>query len=114
MQYLGRMFHTRNKGQTACCGAVARHSNVETVTAQRLLDIGMSSYGSGERACEIPGLDPLTPTLSPAAGERVGTHSLQYDSPNGERFLDRANGFPLPIRWGEGQGEGLRPMNNHG
>ncbi|MBM3891404.1 MAG: hypothetical protein FJ388_20010, partial [Verrucomicrobia bacterium] len=32
----------------ACRGPVARHSNVETATAQRLLDIGMSSYESGE------------------------------------------------------------------
>jgi len=53
---LARIFHTPNETQTVCRGVVARHSNVETVTAQRLLDIGMSSYGSAERACEISGL----------------------------------------------------------
>jgi len=53
------IFHNRNKTPTACRGPVARHCNVETVTAQRLLDIGMSSYGPGEKTCEISALSPL-------------------------------------------------------
>jgi len=51
---------------------------------------------------------PLTPALSPQGGERVissfGVRRLMNDDLNvGGEF-----GFPLPIRWGEGQGEGVR------
>jgi len=49
---------------------------------------------------------PLTPSLSPAAGERENVHALQRNSLNGECFPSGADDFPLPIRWGEGQGEG--------
>jgi len=57
---------------------------------------------------------PLTPTLSPAAGERENIRASQRDSLNGDRFQNSLNGFPLPIRWGEGQGEGPRRLNSHG
>ena len=43
---------------------------------------------------------PLTPTLSPAAGERKKIHAPQRDSLNSEHFQGDVNGFPLPIRWG--------------
>jgi excinuclease ABC subunit A len=58
---LTRIFHTRNKTTTGCHDAVARHSNVETVTARRLLDIGMSSYDSGEETCDISELNHQRP-----------------------------------------------------
>lgn len=45
---------------------------------------------------------PLTPTLSPAVGEREKNHAQWRDSLTGDRFQSSANGFPLPIRWGEG------------
>jgi len=79
---------------------------------------------------------PLTLTLSPAAGEREEILAPQCDSLNpktegrrrtdtlvcptsvfglnGEHFQTGVNGFPLPIRWGEGQGEGLWQLNRHG
>jgi len=57
---------------------------------------------------------PLTPTLSPAAGERERLLAARRDSVNGEHFQSSANGFPLPIRWGEGQGEGRQQLNSDG
>jgi len=101
---------------------------------------------------------PLTPTLSPAAGERENICAPQRGPLNGDRFQRglnvtgqlsgvgrgvppsrwpgvreraarrdaspylgahkthrlRLNGFPLPIRWGEGQGEGQRRLNSCG
>jgi len=50
---------------------------------------------------------PLTPTLSPAAGEREKLLASQGPQ-------NSANSFPLPIRWGEGQGEGPRRLSSYG
>jgi len=55
---------------------------------------------------------PLTPTLSPATGERERIRGSQRDSLNGACFQNHVKGFPLPIRWGEGQGEGPRRLNS--
>ena len=57
---------------------------------------------------------PLTPTLSPAVGEREKNHAQWRDSLTWDRFQSSANGFPLPIRWGEGQGEGPQPLHGCG
>jgi len=48
---------------------------------------------------------PLTPTLSPAAGEREEIRVSQRDSRDGGRLENSVNDFPLPIRWGKGHGE---------
>jgi len=59
---------------------------------------------------------PLTPALSPSEGEREnrslfpGESSVtgkSGDSSNTEDFGEPRLLFPLPIRWGEGQGEGF-------
>jgi len=48
---------------------------------------------------------PLTPTLSPAAGEREKIRAAQHHLRNGNRFQNGENGFPVPIRWAESQSE---------
>jgi len=57
---------------------------------------------------------PLTPTLSPAAGEREKRHAQRSNSLSSDYSQSGLNGFPLPIRWGEGQGEGARRLNSNG
>jgi len=57
---------------------------------------------------------PLTPTLSPRRGEREEIPTPPSKSLNGEVIGGREGGFPLPIRWGEGQGEGPFPFYRHG
>jgi len=57
---------------------------------------------------------PLTPTLSPATGERENIRASKRDSLNGERFQCRMNRFPLPSpARGEGQGEGSSSYPRH-
>ncbi len=48
----------------------------------------------------------LTPTLSPSDGERENFRLLLCGSLNSVRVRHREKQFPLPIRWGEGKGEG--------
>ncbi|MCX6900521.1 MAG: hypothetical protein NT105_17720 [Verrucomicrobia bacterium] len=49
-----------------------------------------------------------------AAKERETRHSLSCGSLNCARTHSRGEQFPLPIRWGEGQGEGPRRLNSYG
>jgi len=49
---------------------------------------------------------PLTPTLSPRGGEREKVLALLNKSFSREATAYQKNSFPLPIGWGEGQGEG--------
>ena len=50
---------------------------------------------------------PLTPALSPSEGERENRRqSLRKTGAIG-KFVGQSLLFPFPIRWGEGQGEGL-------
>ena len=57
---------------------------------------------------------PLTPALSPSDGARVKPICAAAHSPDGVRFGKRTKRFPLPIRWGEGQGEGLLQLHRYG
>ncbi|MBM3890681.1 MAG: hypothetical protein FJ388_16325 [Verrucomicrobia bacterium] len=57
---------------------------------------------------------PLTPALSPATGEREKTCVQRCDPVSGDRAQSSVSGFPLPIGWGEGQGEGPQRLNRHG
>jgi hypothetical protein len=50
---------------------------------------------------------PLTPALSPSEGERENRSQVLGDASNTKDFGKPRLLFPLPIRWGEGQGEGL-------
>jgi len=57
----------------------------------------------------IQSLRPLTPTLSPRGGERERFSRTPRWSLVGDYVAVAA--FPLPIRWGEGKGEGLVAFN---
>ena len=57
---------------------------------------------------------PLTPTLSPRRGEREKNPGSLNAPLNTEVIADLKNSFPLPIGWGEGQGEGQFLPHKHG
>ncbi|MFA6564293.1 MAG: hypothetical protein WCV00_20490 [Verrucomicrobiia bacterium] len=56
---------------------------------------------------------PLTPALSPRRGEKEKILAPLNEPLNSEVIADQENSFPLPIRWGEGQGEGQSLFNKH-
>src|SRR5882762_5040399 len=55
---------------------------------------------------------PLTPALPISEGERENRRQADGESSLVETFVSRTLLFPLPIRWGEGQGEGIFLRNS--